>query len=71
MKVRVDSGICEICYYSSKDSEGCGYMDETGHSRLRDENGNRYDPQYCDKYKEGKKGHGESWKKLQMGNYKK
>ena len=69
MKVRVDSGICRSCIYSSTESDGCGYMYETGRSRLRDENGNKYDPKYCDKYIEGRKEHGEIWRKRQMGNY--
>lgn len=65
-----DSDYCKRCYYGSDTSEGCGYMAETGHTRLRDENGNRYDSQYCDKFKEGRKYHGENWKLRHMGNYK-
>lgn len=62
--------ICKRCYYSSEQSEGCCYMSETGKSRLKGADGKRYDPKYCDKFKDGSKGHGENWKKRHMGNYR-
>lgn len=67
---KITDKLCSNCYYSTLTSEGCSYMYETGQSRLRDKDGNRYDPQYCDKYKEGRKEFAESWQKRKMGNYK-
>lgn len=71
MKIRVTDELCRRCYYGAwEKTEGCGYMYETGKSRLKDENGVRYDPKYCDKFVEGSKGQGSNWKKRGMGNYK-
>lgn len=70
MRVKVkDTKICESCKYWSDYSLGCNYIVEKKQSRNRDEFGNKTDPNYCDKYIEGKKKAGEVWLDLKMGIY--
>ena len=61
---------CEQCIYWSGWALGCNYLTEEKRSRLIDENGNRYDPDYCDKFKAGKKKQGQQWIEMRMGRYK-
>lgn len=65
-----DTKICQSCIYWSGWSMGCNYSVEKKKSRLRDENGNRYDADYCDKYEKGRKEIGQLWKDLKKGRYK-
>lgn len=62
--------ICQSCIYWSGYSLGCSYMVEKNKSRLRDENGNKINPDYCDKYEKGKKSVGQVWIQLRKGSYK-
>lgn len=60
---------CKSCIWGGEYSEGCSYMADTGHSRLI-ENGKRYNPDFCSKYKEGVREHGQKWKEVQKRRYK-
>lgn len=65
-----DTNVCKSCLYWSGWALGCNYLTEEKKSRLIDENGNRYNPDYCDKYKKGRKGKGQTWIDMKMGKYK-
>lgn len=70
MKVRVDNNkICSGCHYWGDWDGSCGYMVWEKKSRLIDENGNRYDHRYCDKFKPKK--NKTRWHEMNKGNYKK
>lgn len=60
--VRVSEETCKKCIWGGEYSEGCSYMVLNRKSRLI-ENGEKYNPKYCTKFKEGVKGLGETWKK--------
>ena len=44
---------CHQCQWFGSYTRSCSYCLMNKKSRLRDENGNKIDPKYCDKYLEG------------------
>ena len=53
MKVKVGEK-CLTCKYWGAYTRSCSYLLIEKHSRLWDKDENKSDPQYCDKYKQGK-----------------
>ena len=53
MKVKVGEK-CLTCKYWGAYTDSCSYCLLAKKSRLRDKDGNRSDPKYCDKYEKGK-----------------
>lgn len=64
-KIKLDKGICSNCKYrmgfgsnancTTRSNFACNYLEITGHSRIFEDGELRMDPQYCDKYEEGRK----------------
>ena len=54
LQVKVSDGrACKICKYYHSYSECCGYMCETGESRMFKNGKQRLRTGYCDKFEEG------------------
>ena len=53
MKVKVGE-TCLSCKYWGSYTHSCSYLLVEKHSRLIDQDGNKGDPNYCDKYINGK-----------------
>lgn len=53
MKVKVGEK-CLTCKYWGSHTRSCSFILVECHSRLRDKDGNKGDPNYCDKYVQGK-----------------
>lgn len=45
---------CNTCIYWGAYTKSCSYCMVKKRSRLRDKDGNKIDPAYCDKYEEGR-----------------
>ena len=48
-----DGRVCRLCKYFYLQSEVCGYMCETGHSRMYKDGKQIVRTGYCDKFEEG------------------
>lgn len=52
MRVKVGK-ICQRCQWYGTFTRSCSYCDLNHKSRLWNKNGEKYDPKYCNKFKEG------------------